>query len=122
MYRILFVMALCVASIPSHAQDIEIVMERVGQTCTASHYGHKDGYNGRRTANGEIFNTYRDMTAAMLKKPFNSYVTVTNLKNGKSVKVRINDRGPFIKGRCIDLSYLAAQRLGMDGIAPVSVE
>lgn len=102
----------CVASIPAHAE-----------TCIASHYGHKDGYNGRLTANGERFNTYRDMTAAMKKpQPFNSHVTVTNLDNGKSIVVRINDRGPFIAGRCIDLSYLAATKLGMDGVAPVSVE
>jgi rare lipoprotein A len=92
-------------------------------TCIASHYGHRDGYNGRRTANGEIFDTYRHMTAAMRKpKPFGSYVTVTNLSNGRSVKVRINDRGPFVAGRCVDLSYVASRAIGMGGTARVTVK
>lgn len=67
------------------------------QQCEASHYGHGDGYNGRRTANGEVFNTYRHFTAAMRKpQPFGSYVTVTNLSNCRSVRVLINDRGPWV--------------------------
>jgi rare lipoprotein A len=93
------------------------------QLCEASHYGHGDGYNGRRTANGEIFDTYRHMTAAMrIPQPFGSYVTVTNLANGRSVRVRINDRGPFIRGRCVDLSYVASRAIGMGGTARVSVQ
>lgn len=93
------------------------------QVCEASHYGHGDGYNGRRTANGETFNTYRHFTAAMRKpQPFGSWVTVANLGNGKSVRVRINDRGPFVARRCVDLSYVAARAIGMDGTARVSVQ
>lgn len=92
-------------------------------TCIASHYGHGDGYNGGKTASGERLNTYRDMTAAMRSpQPLGSHVTVTNLANGRSVRVRINDRGPFVRGRCVDLSYAAARAIGMDGLARVSVE
>lgn len=95
----------------------------LAQTCIASHYGHRDGYNNRRTASGEMFNTYRHMTAAMRKpQPFGSWVTVTNLGNGRSVRVRINDRGPFVRGRCIDLSYVAARAIGMGGTARVRVD
>jgi rare lipoprotein A len=109
---ILAALALACVVTPSHAAQI----------CEASHYGHHDGYNGRRTANGEIFDTYRHMTAAMRKpQPFGSYVTVTNLSNGRSVRVRINDRGPFVAGRCVDLSYLASRALGMGGTARVEV-
>jgi rare lipoprotein A len=62
-------------------------------------------------------------TAAHRRLPFGSIVTVTHVKNGRSVKVRINDRGPFIKGRVIDLSYAAAKKLGMlsEGVARVRV-
>ncbi|WP_244628720.1 septal ring lytic transglycosylase RlpA family protein [Tardiphaga robiniae] len=77
------------------------------ETCIASQYGVGDGYHGRRTASGERFNAYA-MTAAHRTRRFGSHVTVTNKANGRSVLVRINDRGPFIKGRCIDLSRAAA--------------
>ncbi|WNV09587.1 septal ring lytic transglycosylase RlpA family protein [Tardiphaga sp. 709] len=72
-------------------------------TCIASQYGVGAGYHGRRTASGERFNTYA-LTAAHRTRRFGSHVTVTNKSSGRSVKVRITDRGPFIKGRCIDLS------------------
>lgn len=78
---------------------------------------------GRLTANGE---TYRagDVTAAHKTLPFNTMVRVTNLKNGKSVIVRINNRGPYIKGRILDLSLVAAQRIEMTkaGVVPVKAE
>lgn len=74
------------------------------ETGVASFYGGR--WNGRRTASGEIFNTSK-LTAAHKTLPFGSKVKVTNLSNGKYVVVRINDRGPFIKGRVIDLSYAA---------------
>lgn len=90
------------------------------ETCTASQYGVGDGYHGRRTASGERFNTHA-LTAAHRRRPFGSHVTVVNLKNGKSVRVRINDRGPFVRGRCIDLSRAAARAIGMGGTARVSV-
>jgi rare lipoprotein A len=87
----------------------------------ASWYG--PGFHGRRTANGERFNQY-DLTAAHRTLPFNTRVRVTNLQNGQSIVVRINDRGPFIRGRIIDLSRAAARLLGMyrQGVVQVKVE
>jgi hypothetical protein len=76
---------------------------------TASWYG--PGFHGRKTANGERYNQY-DLTAAHKKLPFNTYLKVTNRLNGKSVVVRINDRGPYIGNRTLDLSKAAAQCLG----------
>jgi rare lipoprotein A len=78
----------------------------------ASWYGRK--FHGRKTSNGETYNMYA-MTAAHKTLPMNTWVMVENLDNGKKVKVRINDRGPFVAGRIIDLSYTAAQRLGIVG-------
>lgn len=78
------------------------------QKGVASWYGDK--FQGKKTANGEIFNTNL-YTAAHKTLPFNTIVTVTNPANGKSVDVRINDRGPFIEGRIIDLSFIAASEL-----------
>ncbi len=87
----------------------------------ASWYG--PGWHGRRTSSGEIYNMY-DYTAAHLTLPFGTQVIVTNMSNGKKVVVRINDRGPFKKGRIIDLSYAAAKRIDMidKGTAYVKVE
>ena len=86
----------------------------------ASYYG--PGFHGRKTANGEIFDQYA-MTAAHKTLPFNTRVVVRNLENDKMVVVRINDRGPFIWGRVIDLSYGAAQELDMvqSGIVDVQI-
>jgi rare lipoprotein A len=86
----------------------------------ASWYG--PGYEGRRTANGENFNP-NDFTAASRTLPLGSIVRVTNLKNGRSVIVRINDRGPVAPGRSIDLSSAAAQRIGLtrNGVGRVRV-
>jgi rare lipoprotein A len=85
------------------------------ETCIASHYGVGDGYGGRRTASGEVMNP-RAMTAAHRTLPFGSRVTVTDVHIGRSVTVRINDRGPFVNGRCTDLSNGAARaRHGRDG-------
>ena len=79
-------------------------------TGVASYYGRR--FHGRLTANGERFNM-NAMTAAHKTLPFGTRVRVTNPRNGRSVTVRINDRGPFIRGREIDLSRGAAQRIGM---------
>jgi rare lipoprotein A len=79
------------------------------QVGTASWYGHY--FDGKPTASGELYDMY-DMTAAHLTLPLGSYVRVTNLQNGKAVVVRVNDRGPIVPGRIIDLSYGAAQALG----------
>ncbi|HWV42774.1 septal ring lytic transglycosylase RlpA family protein [Pseudorhodoplanes sp.] len=86
----------------------------------ASVYGNGDGYAGRKTANGERMNPSA-MTAAHRTLPFGSHVRVTNKKNGRSVTVRINDRGPFVRGRVIDLSPAAARALGFAGLAPVAL-
>lgn len=81
-----------------------------GAVGVASYYG--PGFQGRSTASGERFNMY-DMTAAHRTLPFGTNVEVTNLSNGKSVVVRINDRGPFKRGRIIDLSKAAARKIDM---------
>lgn len=91
------------------------------EACIASQYGIGDGYHGKRTASGERFDTWA-LTAAHRTRKFGSLVLVTNKRNGRTVTVRINDRGPFIKGRCIDLSRAAADKIGMGGLAPVTVE
>ena len=87
----------------------------------ASWYGEE--FQGKRTSNGEIYNMY-EKTAAHRIIPFGTYVQVTNLTNGKKTTVRINDRGPFIKGRIIDLSYAGAREIGLigPGTAPVELK
>jgi len=86
----------------------------------ASWYGK--GFHGRKTASGETYNMYA-MTAAHKTLPMGTYVRAQNLDNGKTVDVRINDRGPFVHGRVIDLSYEAAKRMGVvgPGTAPVEI-
>lgn len=79
------------------------------QVGKASWYGKR--FHGRKTANGESYNMFQ-LTAAHRSLPMGSWVKVTNLRNGRSVVVRINDRGPFIDTRVIDTSYMAAQHLG----------
>ncbi|GGK65472.1 septal ring lytic transglycosylase RlpA family protein [Amphritea balenae] len=85
----------------------------------SSWYGKK--FHGHKTSNGETYNMYA-MTAAHKSLPLPSYVQVTNLKNGKRVIVRVNDRGPFHGGRIIDLSYAAASKLDMLGAGTAKVE
>jgi len=87
----------------------------------ASYYGHK--WHGRTTANGEKLNIYA-LTAAHKFLPFNTLVKVTDLDTKKSIIVRINDRGPYIRGRVIDLTDSAAKKLGIvhKGIARVKIE
>ncbi|MGO1247406.1 MAG: septal ring lytic transglycosylase RlpA family protein [Oceanisphaera sp.] len=87
----------------------------------ASYYGGR--FHGRKTASGEVFNK-NILTAAHRTLPFGTRVRVTNLKNDKSVVVRINDRGPYAKGRVIDVSEQAARQLKMkhDGVVKVKVE
>jgi len=87
----------------------------------ATWYGGK--FHGRKTASGERFDK-RSMTAAHRTLPFGTIVRVTNLRNKRSVEVRINNRGPYGKGRIIDVSEAAARKLGMisAGVVPVTVE
>jgi rare lipoprotein A len=88
------------------------------QSGGASWYG--PGFHGRRTASGERFNTHA-LTAAHKSLPFGSRVRVTNERTGRSVVVRINDRGPYAHGRVIDLSKAAAQAVGLSGVGRVSL-
>jgi len=91
------------------------------QTGIASYY--HDGLHGNRTASGQIYDKGK-MSAAHKTLPLGSRVRVTDTRTGKSIVVRVNDRGPFVKGRIIDLSRRAAKELGIirRGIAPVKVE
>ncbi|MBD1389768.1 septal ring lytic transglycosylase RlpA family protein [Neiella sp. HB171785] len=95
--------------------------EGFSETGKASWYGNK--FHGHKTSNGEIYNMYA-MSAAHKHLPLPSFVKVTRLDNGKQVIVRVNDRGPFHRGRIIDLSYAAAHKLGMlkTGTAAVKIE
>ena len=104
-----------IAKIPSPAQPIIV------ETGLASWYGRQ--HHGKLTASGEVFNQEK-FTAAHRTFPWGSRVRVTNLANGKAVEVQINDRGPFTKGRIIDVSRAAARALGMieSGTATVRVE
>lgn len=112
MKRFLFSLLLFTLLSPLYADEL---------TGYASWYGGK--FQGRQTANGEIFDTYK-LTAAHKTLPFNTVVEVTNLTTMKSVQVRINDRGPFIEGRIIDLSKAAADKIDMigSGTAPVELK
>ncbi|HDP68704.1 MAG TPA: septal ring lytic transglycosylase RlpA family protein [Candidatus Marinimicrobia bacterium] len=89
---------------------------------TASYYGLNDGFDGKKAANGGIFNKDA-LTAAHKTLPFGTILKVTYPKTGKSVTVRINDRGPYIPGRDLDLSYGAAKKIGLveHGIGQVKV-
>lgn len=93
---------------------------KIMETGKASYYADK--FQGRKTANGETFRQSK-RTAAHRTLPFGTKVTVKNLTNGRKVKVRINDRGPFVKGRTIDLSKKAAKRIGMvdAGVSDVEI-
>jgi rare lipoprotein A len=108
MYRLLLAAALLCASVTT----------AYAETCTASWYGSE---SGPRTASGERFNP-GGMTCAHKTRPFGSVVTVTHLGTGRSIHCRINDRGPFILGRCIDLAQGAARALGMIGSGTARVE
>ncbi|MGE8538795.1 MAG: septal ring lytic transglycosylase RlpA family protein [Acinetobacter sp.] len=96
-------------------------VRKFSQTGTASWYGRQ--FHGRKTASGETFDM-NAMTAAHRSLPLNCYIRVTNRNNGKSVVVKVNDRGPFHGNRVVDLSYGAAKQLGITsaGVAKVSIE
>ncbi len=90
------------------------------QSGEASWYG--EDFHGKKTSSGEIYNMYA-ISAAHKTLPLGTYVRVSNLNNGKEIIVRVNDRGPFVRDRIIDLSYAAAKKLGIvgPGIAPVKI-
>jgi rare lipoprotein A (peptidoglycan hydrolase) len=112
---VIAVLGACAAPVRTRPVPVAIGHEEAG---LASWYGHP--YHGRRTASGEVYDMGQ-MTAAHRTMPFGTWVLVTNRNTGRSVEVRINDRGPFEKGRIIDLSYAAAQQLGAvgPGVIPV---
>ena len=110
-----------VAPAPTPTPMAAPVEEGFTEKGIASWYG--EPYHGRRTASGEVYDMHR-MTAAHKTLPFGSIVKVDRRDTGADVKVRINDRGPFIEGRIIDLSYAAAKKIGLDrdGVAPVKIK
>jgi rare lipoprotein A len=110
MRQLVAALMLCLLDIPVRAED-----------CVASVYAVGDSSQpGTKTASGIPLND-NDMTAAHKSLPFGSKVKVINKKNGHAVTVTITDRGPYLKGRCIDLSEAGARALGFAGLAPVSV-
>jgi rare lipoprotein A len=110
---IVAVVLLAGCSVPaSKVRGPERAAERLSQTGIASWYG--PGFHGKATASGETYNQ-SDFTAAHQTLPLGTRVRVTNLENGSATEVSINDRGPFAKGRIIDLSYSAAQQINMVG-------
>ena len=104
---------------PVNAAQIDT--SKAYQLGVSSYYGKK--FHGRKTANGEVFNMYK-LTAAHRVLPLGTYVRVTNLSNGRWVEVKVNDRGPFIEGRILDLSFAAALEIEMvqAGTARVMIE
>jgi rare lipoprotein A len=119
-------LAACTGSSPRFSPSAAPHMQ-VGGSYSALEEGvasyYADEFNGRKTSNGEVFDM-DSLTAAHRSLPFDSMVKVTNLNNGRSVTVRINDRGPFVEGRIIDLSRAGAKAIGMigTGTAPVRLE
>jgi rare lipoprotein A len=108
------------ATVPGKAPSGKSVAKRHWfQIGKASWYGGK--FNGRKTADGETYNMYA-MTCAHRTLPLGSWIRVTNLKNKRSTLLRVNDRGPVPLNRIVDLSYAAAQKLGVVGLAKVRVE
>lgn len=116
---ILFALALLATS--CHRKQVPASSREVSGTETGMASFYSESYNGRKTANGEIYRSSR-LTAAHKTLPFGTKVKVTNLSNGRSVKVRINDRGPFIPGRIIDLTRAAARKIDMENAGVVKVK
>ncbi len=113
--KLLLIIFLLSLTTPIYSKNTKV---QIGK---GSWYGKE--FQGKRTASGEHYNMY-DFTAAHRTFPFNSMVKVTNLRNGRSVIVRVNDRGPYHGGRIIDLSYLAAKKLGYvkKGVARLKIK
>ncbi len=116
-----FLLAGCATVAPPDTEPSPAAACDIVENGKASFYADK--FNGRRTANGERFSN-QAMTAAHRTLPFGTKIMVENPSNGRSVVVRINDRGPFIKGRVIDLSKAAAREIGIigAGVAPVQLK
>ncbi len=114
---LLLVSALAACATPARTRPVPVAIGHE-ESGLASWYGHP--YHGRRTASGEVYDMGQ-MTAAHRTMPFGTWVRVTSVDTGRSVEVRINDRGPFEKGRIIDLSYAAARVLGAVGPGVIRV-
>lgn len=112
---------LCAPSPGTRSASVADVVSAWAQSGRVSWYG--PGFHGRRTASGEVFDT-NEMTMAHRSLPLGSKVRVTNLANGRSVVLRVNDRGPYVRGRIADLSHAAAARLDFvdNGIARARIE
>jgi len=110
-----FCICVCIASFAWSSPGVAAT-----QSGIASVYGNGDGYAWRKTASGARMNPHA-LTAAHRTLPFGTRVTVVNKQNGKHVVVRISDRGPFVRGRIIDLSPAAARAIGFSGLAPVKL-
>jgi len=106
-----------------HGKSYRPTYVSVGQVMSGISSWYGPNFNGKRTSNGERYNMYA-RTAAHKTWPMDTMVKVKNLQNGKSTIVRINDRGPFVRGRILDCSYTAGKEIGLDrmGIAKVSIE
>lgn len=107
---------------------LALISPAAAQTCEASQYGVGDRYQGSQTASGPRFNTYAKgtekdpYTVAMLPpQKLNTYITITNLANGLSIRAKVTDRGPHHRGRCVDLGRSGANALRMGGTARVEV-
>lgn len=113
MKKSIFLIGLCLVS-------LDLFSRSTVNTGKASYYADK--FHGRKTTSGELYDK-RKFTAAHKTLPFNTLVKITSKKNSKSVIVRINDRGPHVKGRIIDLSRIAAEKIDLvkHGLAPVSL-
>jgi rare lipoprotein A len=116
-------LAACTGSSPRFSPSAAPHMQ-VGGSYTALEEGmasyYAEEFNGRKTSNGEVFDM-NELTAAHRSLPFQTKVKVTNLDNGQSVVVRINDRGPFVEGRIIDLSLAGAKAISMIGTGTARV-
>jgi len=104
----------------SHPIPVEALTPAWSEEGLASWYGGDDGFEGKPTASGEIFDSSK-LTAAHRDLPIGTVVDVTSVDTGRTVRVRVNDRGPFVQGRVIDLSREAARRIGLigPGVGPV---
>ena len=114
------------ADIFAGVRSIDVAMHREfpAETCIASQYGVGDGYHRRRAADGSIFDTYATApyTVAHVKRPLGSFVKITNLANGRTIRAKVTDRGPYYHARCVDLGRAGADAIGMGGLARVRVE
>jgi len=123
-FKVALAACFCALATPTHAE-----------TCIASQYGGGDGYHGKRAADGSRFNTYATSPYTVAfppdrvarshgwrPRPLGAWLVVTNLANGRSIRARITDRGPFVRGRCVDLGRAGAAAIGMGGTARVTVE